>query len=215
MMHVQNIVLQEIKRFLLKEDNYRGEHTAPGIEDSPMHNLKDTYDNDIYTFDAPRLYAHYHDHRDNEAISIIQSARNKPNQPIKIYRAVPDVIKDINLKLKPLLYIINYYNQWGFFPMKDKIIYQLTDKYDIEKYTYDKQKELIINDIMEQIKDLKLKQNKQPTINNGDWVTISKSYAIEHGKSNLDKFKISTKTVPAKHLFTDGNNIFEWGYNQL
>ena len=34
-----------------------------------------------------------------------------------------------------------------------------------------------------------------------------------HGESNLNGFyKILTKTVSAKDLFTDGNSTNEWGY---
>lgn len=48
----------------------------------------------------------------------------------------------------------------------------------------------------------------------GDWVTINKKYAVQHGKSNLDgNYMILTKTVPAKYLYTDGNSIHEWGYD--
>ena len=48
----------------------------------------------------------------------------------------------------------------------------------------------------------------------GNWVTINKEYAVEHGMANLNKrYKILTKTVPAKHLYTDGNSVHEWGYD--
>lgn len=51
-------------------------------------------------------------------------------------------------------------------------------------------------------------------INDGDWVTITKQYAIKHGESALDgKYKIISKVVSAKELFTDGNSIQEWGYS--
>ena len=50
-------------------------------------------------------------------------------------------------------------------------------------------------------------------INSGDWVTIYRPYAKEHGLSSLrGKYKILSMTVPAKNLFTDGNSIYEWGY---
>jgi hypothetical protein len=49
-------------------------------------------------------------------------------------------------------------------------------------------------------------------INEGDWVTINKQYAVQHGATNLDKYKIVEKTVKARELFTDGNSIHEWGY---
>ena len=52
------------------------------------------------------------------------------------------------------------------------------------------------------------------SINSGDWVTINKRYAIQHGESTLyGNYKILTKVVPAKHLYTDGNSIHEWGYD--
>ena len=36
----------------------------------------------------------------------------------------------------------------------------------------------------------------------------------EHGKDHLkNKFKIVTKTVKAKDLYTDGNSLSEWGYD--
>ena len=55
---------------------------------------------------------------------------------------------------------------------------------------------------------------KGTKINKGDWVTISKEYAKDHGISNLNgKYKIISKSVAARDLFTDGNSIVEWGYD--
>ena len=52
------------------------------------------------------------------------------------------------------------------------------------------------------------------TINSGDWVTITKEYANEHGEAVLDNdFKVISKVVPAYTLYTDGGSIHEWGYN--
>jgi hypothetical protein len=52
------------------------------------------------------------------------------------------------------------------------------------------------------------------SINPGDWVTISKEYAKEHGESTLDgKYTILHKIVNAGQLYTDGNSIHEWGYD--
>jgi hypothetical protein len=51
-------------------------------------------------------------------------------------------------------------------------------------------------------------------IRRGDWVTTSKEYAKEHGEAALKgDYHIASKRVPAKHLFTDGNSIHEWGYH--
>jgi hypothetical protein len=52
------------------------------------------------------------------------------------------------------------------------------------------------------------------TINPGDWVTINKDYAKEHGEASLNNdYKILHKIVSAKHLFNDGGSIQEWGYH--
>ena len=212
-MKVINIIKSEIKNFMIESVDYRGEHSAPTKDEAPMHNLTDTYPDDIYGANAARMYGHYHDNRDYEALSIIQSARNKPNKLIKIYRAVPDVNYELKTKLKPLLDIVNYHNQWGRFPMKNQIIWDLQDKYSIDNHTYDEQQELILNDLNKQIELLQSQQQKQIGINNGDWVTISGYYAKEHGENELKgQYKILSKTVPAKNLYTDGNDIFEWGY---
>jgi hypothetical protein len=51
-------------------------------------------------------------------------------------------------------------------------------------------------------------------INPGDWVTPSRQYALEHGRSNLNgEFKIRSTTARAGHLWTDANSINEWGYH--
>jgi hypothetical protein len=56
--------------------------------------------------------------------------------------------------------------------------------------------------------------NIQVDINAGDWVTINKQYAVTHGKRTLGgDYKIITKVVPAKHLYTDANSIHEFGYD--
>jgi len=50
-------------------------------------------------------------------------------------------------------------------------------------------------------------------INTGDWVTINKNYAKEHGESYFDgKYDILTKKVKAGDIFTNGDSIHEWGY---
>jgi len=53
------------------------------------------------------------------------------------------------------------------------------------------------------------------TINPGDWVTINKQYAIEHGlhhtDSKLNKPVISMK-VAAKYVVWDGNDVNEFAY---
>jgi len=51
-------------------------------------------------------------------------------------------------------------------------------------------------------------------INPGDWVTIYRPYAVQHGEGPLrGEYKILSASVTAQELFTDGNSIYEWGYN--
>lgn len=51
------------------------------------------------------------------------------------------------------------------------------------------------------------------SINPGDWVTVSKEYAMEHGEGTLGgKYKIISQKVPAKHVTTNADSILEQGY---
>lgn len=51
-------------------------------------------------------------------------------------------------------------------------------------------------------------------INPGDWVTITKAYAKEHGDARFDgKYKLLEKEVKASDIITDGNSIHEQGYD--
>ena len=55
---------------------------------------------------------------------------------------------------------------------------------------------------------------KDATINSGDWVSTSRKYAEDHGRSNLgNDYQVLETTVRADELFTDGNSIHEWGYD--
>lgn len=58
------------------------------------------------------------------------------------------------------------------------------------------------------------KSLKGTGIANGDWSTTSLTYAKQHGEAHLDgDYKVVKKVVKAKDLFTDGNSIHEWGYD--
>lgn len=199
----------------LKKDDYRGLHQAPSNDgfSASLYDVTKIYPEDIYSYNAIRYYGHGIP-SDSEAIYIIQSSRNKPNKPIKIYRAVPDFNKDTITKIKALNYIIGYFDNNRYFPMKNNIVWQLQDKYPIEQFSYNEQQKMIYNDIQRQLEQLSLQLQKPIAINPGDWITITKSYAKEYGESTLmGDYKIISKTVTAKELFTDGNSIHEWGYN--
>lgn len=51
-------------------------------------------------------------------------------------------------------------------------------------------------------------------INRGDWVTLSKKYAMDHGRSALNgKYRILTKIANAEDVYTNGDSWHEWGYD--
>jgi hypothetical protein len=170
------------------------------------------FPDDIYGPDALRLYGDGTPSA-SESMSVIRAVRNKPKAIVIVYRAVPDINKDVKKKVRELYDIIAYHDKFGFFPTKNHIIYSLEEKYPVEKYGYDKQQELVMDDLYKQAKELS--QNLLPVIkiNKGDWVALSKQYAIDHGKGNLNNsYKILSKRVLASQLFTDGD-ITEWGYD--
>jgi len=78
-----------------------------------------------------------------------------------------------------------------------KILHSLRDKPDAEVTIY----RAIPDDI------------KDDQINSGDWVTITKDYAISHGEGRLKgEYKILQKTVKAKDIYTDADSFQEFGY---
>jgi hypothetical protein len=201
---------------LLSED-YQGEHSAPVKEDNaPIYDLtiNGIYPEDIYSNNAVRLYGDGVDY-DAQSINIIHSLRGRKRATVKIYRAIPDLNRDIDKQIKNLSDILNYRQKYGFFPIKNQTIYQLEDKYQtvLDELGYDARQSKIVEDIGNQITELYAQ--KQPLkIHSGDWVTIVPQYAKEHGQANLkNNYKILTKTVPTNTLYTDGNSIHEWGYN--
>lgn len=207
-----DVVAKGVELFKESDEDYKSGHDAPNKEDAPMHDLSGTYLEDIYSRDAARLYGYGSGYEDSLCISIMQSARNRPNMPVKIYRSVPNINKEVESKLKLLTDIVFYHSKWGFFPLKNQIVYALEDKYKDLQYN-DGQKQVLV-DLNNQIDEL-IKQKQKPLgINNGDWITISREYAKQHGEGNLkNDFKIVSKVVKASQLYTDGNSIFEWGYN--
>lgn len=192
---------------LIKEidTSYRGEHTAPDATNgSPLHDVSGIYPDDIYTLDihtAVRYYGDLASQSDYTSMNIIRYAHNKPNLQIKIYRAVPSVITTqdkINDIEKQQRYILKY----------GKIPTDVNTPLNVNKYYDQLCREL---EMLSKNSDA---NNQKIKINNGDWVTISRQYAVEHGRSTLlNKYKILTKTVAAKNLFTTGDNLSEWGYS--
>lgn len=185
----------------ITEDDYRGEHTAPTREDSPMYDVTNAYGEDIYgSMEKAVRYFGAHRPYDMYSIGLIQRARNKPNMPVKIYRAVPAVLTNQEK--------INDYEKQKAYILKTGRLPQGVDNWKDKSEYYD-----YISNEIDKLKSLPAEQETKTKINSGDWVTINPAYAKEHGKSNLNnKYKVLTKTVSAKNLFTDGNDIHEWGY---
>lgn len=191
----------------LTEEEYKDPHTSPSKESgSPMFDLSAIYPDDLYTSDAARLYG---DGRadDQSSIYIIQRAKGRPKLQVKIYRAIPNRNKEIEKKIKDRSSLIGYVSQFGFAPLKNPKASEIFRKlgYNAEDF---------IKKMSSEIQALEGKKEARIKLNVGDWVSTSKQYAIDHGKSNLQRnYKIVSKTVPAKHLYTDGNSIHEWGYD--
>ncbi|MDR3243223.1 MAG: hypothetical protein LBT79_00575, partial [Elusimicrobiota bacterium] len=51
-------------------------------------------------------------------------------------------------------------------------------------------------------------------LQNSDWITFSKDYAVNHGERRFDgEYKIIEQDIPISDVYFDGNDINEWGYN--
>lgn len=190
-------------------EDYRGSHTAPDkTSGAALHDLTGVYPDDIYSDKAARYYGDMGgDANDMVSVRLMQAYRNKPNAMVKIYRAVPDINKEIDARIKYYNQLIAYVNQYRFPPIKDRVASgEFGDLgYNKEKY---------INKLNKDVGDLQAKKQKTIGINSGDWVTLNRNYAIEHGKSSLrGKYKIVSKSVAAKTLYTDANSVHEFGYD--
>jgi hypothetical protein len=222
-MNIVNVI-EEVYNNILKEyEEYTGDHKAP-ISDSPLHDVRIIFGKDFYEI-KPEDAAKYYGNGERYDIFLartIQSYHNKPNEPIKIYRAIPDFNKELKTKIDNLLFVARYYDSYRFFPptynKKYKKYEYLIEEYK-EKVTSENPN-LKYEEINKQASDLMyrdaytLKDNMgKYVINPGDWVTIIRQYAVNHGKSHLNnQYKILTKTVKAKDIYTEGN-MEEWGYN--
>ena len=56
--------------------------------------------------------------------------------------------------------------------------------------------------------------NVKDEIKSGDWITINKDYAIQHGESTLrGNYKIASLKARASDIFGNGDSIHEYGYD--
>ena len=183
--------------------DYRGQHTAPmkGEGSAPLNDLKGVYPDDIYSPNGPRYYGDSGGSpSDSRAVALMQQARGKPNMPVTMYRAVPyektaaEQAAKIDQQLKQ-------YMSRGTVP-RDAALSGSAWYENAER-------------MRDKLLQLSQDQPARLAINNGDWVTLSKEYAKEHGQAALNgKYKIVSKKVPARKLFTDGNSVHEFGYDE-
>jgi len=176
----------------LFQGDYKGEHTAPekGEGYAPAYDLAGVYPDDFYSAEGLRYYGDGHD-ADGVSYSALRSLRNRPNAEVTIYRAVPAE------KVRNWYKEIAYGRQYGAAKFK-------------EKYGQDYNEFLAEFDLHadEPVTKSTIK------INRGDWVTLSRLYAKSHGESALNgNYRIISKKVYARDLFTDGNSIHEFGYD--
>lgn len=200
-------------------EDYRIAHRAPGKEDnSPIYDLKGTYPDDFYTLPTATVARYYgaSEKDDASVVELIRRVHNRPNAMIKIYRAVSKA-KSIAEKIADLNTQKRYILKTGQIPpakllSREQAMAARSAKNSSAYYDFlGREQEALENQLNTagESEHLVIK-----TFNAGDWVTIWRPYAVEHGKGNLGgEYKILTKTVPAKTLWTNGDSFYEFGYN--
>lgn len=179
------------------KDSYAGEHKPAGPDfGAPLHNLVGIYPEDVYSSDATRLYTSgYKD--DSKIFDLARRLRGKPGSLVTIYRAVP-------ADLVPQKKLENLEKQKAYILKHGRVPPGVTTSLSSSKY-YDK--------IWDEVESLRSAEPKKVDINPGDWVTLSRNYAADHGKAHLNgDYVILSRKVRADELFTEGESIQEWGY---
>ena len=149
-----------------------------------------------------RWYEYARDEKD--AALIVNGYRNKPNKPITIYRAVPyqqtkeDLLADLQKAQA----------QWLKRAKPHPAFESEFHKLGAKKY-YE-----WLGDEEEKVKKSDKEVKNISEINPGDWVTTVRKYADSHGKAHLqNKYRILSKTVTAKEIFTNGDSLCEFSWN--
>ena len=185
--------------------SYRGQHTAPNRDfGAPLHDLTgggQMYPDDIYSAKAAQYYGGSVPY-DQKAVSIAQQYRNKPDALVTIYRAVPKE-KSNSEKLAEVEKQMAAYMRRGTLP-KD------AENYSSGSQWYDNAYEM-----REKLRNLPDEPSQEiNNINAGDWVTLTREYAKDHGESALrGQYKIISKKVKAKEVYTNADSIHEFGYS--
>lgn len=209
---LRNIIRKALSESVAPE-TYHGEHEAPTREETPMYDLKGGYPDDFYSYNGAKMYGAERPGIDQECHSIICSAKGRPNKPVRIYRAIPNINHELDKEISELWGLLAYRAKFPFFPRGDTAASRMRDAFFQSGMSYDEADKKTIDGLNARVEELQKQRKKNVGINPGDWVTISRKYAKEHGEDNLlGKYKIISKVVKAGELFTDCNDLAEWGY---
>jgi hypothetical protein len=134
---------------------------------------------------------------------------------VKVFRAVPkilsyqDKIKDLEAQKK---YILKH----GKIPPQERETAHTSNSSTYYDKIHDELEQLLQRHFPEQPPspdDNHSSSSDKVTIYPGDWITVWRPYAVKHGQSALrGKYRILTKTVRAGDIFTNGDSIYEWGW---
>lgn len=181
-------------------ESYQMDHKAPSKDDAPLYDVtkNGVYPDDFYSEQGLHYYGTGEPKHDRGSMAVIVACHHRPNAKVKIYRAVP-LVESTDDKISKIVKAKAQFLKTGKVPSEYK---------GIRSNYYDS-----LCEDLDKLKLMPAETPVKPKINQGDWVTLVKSYAVEHGRSNLNnEFQVLTKTVLASQLFTDGNSINEWGY---
>jgi hypothetical protein len=169
---------------------------------APLYDLTgkgEFYPSDVYSNKAVQYYGTGVPY-DNEAFAIAQKYKDKPDALVTMYRAVP---KQLSIEKQ----IAQLEKQKAAFLKRGNVPPESNLK-GSDWYNYASNK-------LEELKSMPIENYTKPTINSGDWVTLTKQYAKEHGEANLNNnYQILSKKVPSKKLFTNADSIHEFGYDE-
>jgi hypothetical protein len=188
-----------------KNLSYRGSHTAPSSEfGAPLYDLTgggQMYPADVYSSKAAQYYGGGVPY-DQKAFSIAQQYKDKPDALVTIYRAVPKQMS-VSEKLAEIEKQMAAYMRRGTLP-KDAENYSSGSKWYDNAYEMRDKLRQMTDEMPQGIND----------INAGDWVTLTREYAKDHGESALGgQYKIISKKVKAKEVYTNADSIHEFGYS--
>jgi len=184
-------------------DEYAMSHRPPmSNSGAPLHDVTgggDYYPDDVYSGNAVQYYGTGNNAMDRQTINFVQQMRGKPNATVTIYRAVPHTATKEEQIFK-LEQDMKKYQARGKVP-------------EGAKQTGSAWYNGAWNDL-QALKNMPDKMPEKVQINPGDWVTVNRAYAKDHGESSLrGGYKIIAKKVKAKDIFTNGDSIHEWGYD--